>query len=73
MISFTQWLLKEAENKSGSGLLGTGTPFKYTPSNSNLNPLMVTKDQWYKIDNKNKFQAGCSGLPCPSSLKGGAS
>lgn len=69
MLSFHEWLLKEDEQKSGGGLIGTqGTPFKYTPSNSNLNPLRVTKDQWYKIDNKNKFQKGCSGLPCPTSM-----
>ena len=54
----------------GGGLFGTGTPFKYTPSNSNKNAFAKTPDQWYKRDISNKFDKGCSGLNCPKSITG---
>jgi len=54
----------------GGGLFGTGTAFKYTPSNSNKNNWAKTPDQWYKRDIANKFNKGCSGSPCPKSLTG---
>ena len=54
----------------GGGLFGTGTAFKYTPSNSNKNAWAKTPDQWYKRDIANKFDKGCSGSPCPKSLTG---
>lgn len=52
------------------GLFGTGTAFKYTPSNSNRNNWAKTPEQWYKKDMANKFNKGCSGSPCPKSLTG---
>lgn len=55
---------------SGGGLFGTGTLFKYTPSNSNKNAWAKTPDQWYKRDISNKFDKGCSGLNCPKSITG---
>ena len=55
---------------SGGGLFGTGTAFKYTPSNSNRNNWAKTPEQWYKKDMANKFNKGCSGSPCPKSLTG---
>lgn len=55
---------------SGGGLFGTGTTFKYTPSNSNKNTWAKTPDQWYKRDIANKFNKGCSGSPCPKSITG---
>lgn len=55
---------------SGGGLFGTGTLFKYTPSNSNKNAWAKTPDQWYKRDTANKFAKGCSGLNCPKSITG---
>lgn len=55
---------------SGGGLFGTGTTFKYTPSNSNKNTWAKTPDQWYKRDIANKFNKGCSGLNCPKSITG---
>ncbi len=55
---------------SGGGLFGTGTTFKYTPSNSNKNAFAKTPDQWYKRDISNKFDKGCSGLNCPKSITG---
>jgi hypothetical protein len=55
---------------SGGGLFGTGTTFKYTPSNSNKNTWAKTPDQWYKRDMANKFNKGCSGLNCPKSITG---
>ena len=54
----------------GGGLFGTGTAFKYTPSNSNKNAWAKTPDQWYKRDISNKFDKGCSGLNCPKSITG---
>ena len=54
----------------GGGLFGTGTPFKYTPSNSTKNAFAKTPDQWYKRDVSNKFNKGCSGLNCPKSITG---
>ena len=54
----------------GGGLFGTGTAFKYTPSNSTKNAFAKTPDQWYKRDMSNKFNKGCSGLNCPKSITG---
>lgn len=81
-LSFKEWLIEAAAaptttppsggigGSSGGGLFGTGTPFKYTPSNSNKNAFAKTPDQWYKRDISNKFSKGCSGLNCPKSITG---
>lgn len=81
-FSFKNWLIEAAApaatppsgggggGSSGGGLFGTGTPFKYTPSNSNKNAWAKTPDQWYKTDISNKFDKGCSGLNCPKSITG---
>jgi len=78
-FSFKKWLIEAATaptapsgggGSSGGGLFGTGTPFKYTPSNSNKNAFAKTPDQWYKRDISNKFDKGCSGLNCPKSITG---
>lgn len=79
MKTFHEWLVEAAAptaapsgggGSPGGGLTGTGTPFKYTPSNSRRNEYRVVNPQWYKIDNTNKYQKGCSGTSCTKSLTG---
>ena len=86
MKTFQEWLVEAAAapppaaaptaapsgggGSPGGGLTGTGTPFKYTPSNSRRNEYRVVNPQWYKIDNTNKYQKGCSGTSCTKSVTG---
>jgi hypothetical protein len=86
MKTFHEWLVEAASpapapaaptaapsgggGSPGGGLTGTGTPFKYTPSNSRRNEYRVVNPQWYKIDNTNKYQKGCSGTSCTKSVTG---
>lgn len=86
LLNFKNWLNEAADapaptpaptpapsgggGSPGGGLFGSGTTFKYTPSNSNKNAWAKTPDQWYKRDISNKFSKGCSGSSCPKSITG---